>query len=172
MKITFAGAVKAGIVKGFVFRGVASRREFWFFLLFRVLIGIVTIQLDQLFFTSQGAAAVDATPEAGPLTTISALLLLVPSISVSVRRMRDAGWSAKWMALWLIPIATVFASAWGLAQYLNTANVVEEEALNEAFLQFTAPFVLVTAAVQVFLLILCLLPSKSREQGNKYAPEA
>jgi hypothetical protein len=34
------------------------------------------------------------------------------------------------------------------------------------------PTLLIAFGVQVFLLILCLLPSKSREQGNKYAPEA
>jgi len=171
VKITFVGAVKMSLKKAFVFRGTASRREFWYFLLFRVLVGIVTIQLDQFFVPSSESAVVEASPEAGPLTTLAALILLVPSISVTVRRMRDAGWSAKWMSLWLIPVAALFVAAWGLADYLNSTQVVDEVVLNQVFLQFSAPFLLLTAAVQVFLLVLCLLPTKSRELGNKYAPE-
>ena len=171
-KVSFVDAVKIGLKKSFVFRGTASRREFWYFLLFRVLVGIVTIQLDQFLLTELDDIAADAPPEAGPLTTIAAIALLVPSISVTVRRIRDAGWSAWWMALWLIPVIAVFVAASGLAEYLNSSAVIDEATLNEVFLRFSAPFVLVTAAVQVFLLILSLFPSKSREQGNKYAPEA
>jgi hypothetical protein len=41
-----------------------------------------------------------------------------------------------------------------------------------AFIAFFVPALILAFGIQVFLLILCLLPSKSREQGNKYAPEA
>ena len=171
-KMSFVEAVRVGLKKSFDVTGTATRREFWYFLLFRVLVGVVTIQFDQILLSSAEDFAADAPPEAGPLTTIAAVALLVPSITVQVRRMRDAGWSAWWMALWLIPIAGVFAAAIGISEFLSSAPMVDEAALNEVFLRFSAPFVLLTAAVQVFLLVLSLLPSKSREQGNKYAPEA
>lgn len=171
-KISFVDAVVLGLKKAFVFRGTASRAEFWYFLLFRVLVGIVTIQLDQ-FLAPATNGLIDAAPaEAGPLSTLAALILLVPSISVTVRRMRDAGWSAKWMALWLIPVGAVFVAAFGLAEFLNSSAVIDEATMAEAFLRFSAPFVLLAAAVQIFLVVLSLLPSKSREQGNRYASEA
>ena len=172
MKITFAGAVKNGILKAFVFRGIASRREFWYFFLFRVLIGVVAVQLDQLFFVDKTVPTVDADPEAGPLTTAASVLLLLPSLSVTVRRIRDAGWSGKWMFIWAIPFASLFLAAFGFASFLNGLEMPQQNLVDEALLQYLAPSLLVTAAVLVFMLILCLLPSKSREQGNKYAPEA
>jgi uncharacterized membrane protein YhaH (DUF805 family) len=171
-KISFVDAVRTGLKKSFDVTGTATRREFWYFLLFRVLVGIVTIQVDQLLLSSSEDFVADAPPEAGPLTTIAAIALLIPSITVQVRRMRDAGWSAWWMALWLIPIASVFVAALALSEFLSSVPVVDEATLNEVFLQYSAPFVLLTAAVQLFLLVLSLLPSRSREQGNKYAQEA
>lgn len=171
-KTSFVEAVVSGLKKSFVFRGTASRREFWYFLLFRVLVGIVTVQLDQFLVAGSGDDLQEAVPEAGPLTTIAVVALLIPSISVTVRRIRDAGWSAKWMALWLVPLIAVFIAAAGLAEFLNSSPVVDEATLNEVFLRFSAPFVLITAAAQIFFLVLSLLPTKTREQGNKYAPEA
>lgn len=172
MKISFAGAVKNGILKAFVFRGTASRREFWYFFLFRVLIGAVAVQLDQLFFLDNTAVSASAEPEAGPLTTAASVLLLLPTLSVTVRRIRDAGWSGKWMLIWAIPFAALFVSAFGFASFLNSLEMPEQSVVDEALLQYLAPSLLVTAAVLIFMLVLCLLPSKSREQGNKYAPEA
>jgi uncharacterized membrane protein YhaH (DUF805 family) len=172
MKITFAGAVKNGIMKAFVFRGTASRREFWYFFLFRVLIGVVAVQLDQLFFAENNVATANASPEAGPLTTAASILLLLPSLSVTVRRFRDAGWSGKWMFMWAIPFASLFLAAFGFASFLNGLEMPEQSVVDEALLQYLAPSFLITAAVLVFMLTLCLRPSKSREQGNKYAPEA
>ena len=172
MKMTFAGAVKSGIMKTFVFRGTASRREYWFFFLFRVLIGIVAVQLDQLFFVDSNFANTNPDPEAGPLTTAASVLLLLPSLSVTVRRFRDAGWSGKWMLMWAIPFASLFIASLGFASFLNGLEAPEQSVVDQALVQYLAPAVLFTAAVLVFMLVVCLRPSKSREQGNKYAPEA
>ena len=172
MKMTFVGAVKSGITKTFVFRGLASRREFWFFFLFRVLVGVVAVQFDQLIFSGDSEEGAGTTLESGPLNTAVSLLLLVPSLSMTVRRFRDAAWSGLWMMVWALPFAALFVAALGFASFLNDLGVPEQAAVDEALFQYLAPAILTTAVVLVFTLILCVRPSKTQEQGNKYAPEA
>ena len=70
------------------FKGRASRSEYWYFVLFNVIFSIV------LGFVS---GIVDLPI----LYTIYSLVLLIPSIAVSVRRMHDVGKSG-WFVL--IPI--------------------------------------------------------------------
>jgi hypothetical protein len=59
----------------------------------------------------------------------------------------------------------------GVVGYLNSTSAPEVEVLATSVAYFV-PTLLIAFGVQVFLLVLCLLPTKTREQGNKYAPEA
>ena len=127
-KMTFAGAISTCFKKYANFRGVASRREYWFFILFIVLASIVIGTLDQIFFPDLAKVAMDSTdalvntftaePEvmhwdlfgkaifdsalATPISNILGLAILVPYYAVLVRRMRDAGFGKWWLLLvWL-----------------------------------------------------------------------
>ena len=71
-----------------IFKGRASRSEYWYFVLFNVIFSIV------LGFVS---GIVDLPI----LYTIYSLVLLIPSIAVAVRRMHDVGKSGWFI---LIPI--------------------------------------------------------------------
>lgn len=71
-----------------VFDGRASRREYWYFALFNLMISVVL-------------AIIDEEVGAGYLGTMYSLAVLVPSIAVAVRRMHDVGKSG-WYCL--IPI--------------------------------------------------------------------
>jgi uncharacterized membrane protein YhaH (DUF805 family) len=69
------------------FEGVAGRGEYWWFVLFAALMGLVTAVLD-------GFAG-----SVGIIGLLWGLATLLPQLSLSVRRLRDAGHS--WTALFL-----------------------------------------------------------------------
>jgi len=83
------------------FEGRSSRKEFWYFVLFYLIVSAVLTILDRTFFSSAlgtDGSAID------PLTSIFGILSLIPNISVSVRRLHDTGRSGWWILLWLIPL--------------------------------------------------------------------
>jgi len=76
---TFWDAIKVCLTKYVDGKGRASRSEYWYFALFSFLVGIAT-------------------------GGVGDILLLLPSITVSVRRLHDIGRSA-WALLWvLLPV--------------------------------------------------------------------
>lgn len=169
MKITFVDAVRSGFVNFRKFKGVASRREYWFFVLFTVLLGIVLSTIESIIWPPvETTDVLEALNQPTPLSSAAGIILLLPSLSLTSRRIRDAGWSGKWLLLYLAPIVTLIAATFGVISYLQaTPNPTEEElAVSVAYL---VPTLLLAFGIQVFLLILCLRPSKSAEQGNRYA---
>jgi uncharacterized membrane protein YhaH (DUF805 family) len=114
---------------------------------------------------------IEAINQPTPLTSVSALILLIPTLAVTSRRLQDSGWSGKWLFLYLLPIVPLLMGILGVISYLNTTSAPELEVLATSVAYFV-PALLIAFAVQVFLLILCLRPSKPKEAGNKYAPEA
>ncbi len=80
------------------FNGRASRQEYWFFLLFNLLISAFLATID--FFS--GTFNVET--GFGLLSGIYSLAVLVPSIAVTVRRLHDTDRSGWWLFIGLIPI--------------------------------------------------------------------
>ena len=78
------------------FSGRACRSEFWYFVLavflVSIIISIIEIATGMVDFESVGM---------GILSIIFFLLILVPSISVTSRRLQDRGWSGWWQLLYL-----------------------------------------------------------------------
>ena len=83
------------------FSGRACRSEYWYFCLAAVLvqaiISIIEIATGMVDIESIGSLL----PEMGILSIIFTLLILVPSISVTSRRLQDRGWSGWWQLLYL-----------------------------------------------------------------------
>lgn len=172
MKITFVDAVKSAFVNFRKFKGTATRREYWFYILATVLIGIVLSTIESIIWPPiETDDLIEAINQPTPLSSIAALVLLIPTLSVTSRRIQDSGWSGKWLFLYLLPIVPLLMGIIGVVGYLQSTAAPEIEVLATSVAYFV-PTLLIAFAVQVFLLILCLLPSKSRQQGNKYAPEA
>ena len=88
----FLGALK----KYAVFEGRARRREYWFFVLFVVIISVVLSIIDAMIgtMTAQGA---------GILSGLFCLAVLIPSLAVGARRLHDTGRSGWWLLIGLIP---------------------------------------------------------------------
>jgi uncharacterized membrane protein YhaH (DUF805 family) len=172
MKISFVDAVKSAFVNFRKFKGTAPRREYWFFVLATVLIGIVLSTIESIIWPPiETGDLIEAINQPTPLTSISALILLLPTLAVTSRRMQDSGWSGKWLFLYLLPIVPLLMGILGVVGYLDSTSDPEVEVLATSVAYFV-PTLLIAFGVQVFILILCLLPSKSREQGNMYAPLA
>lgn len=80
-----------------VFSGRARRKEYWFFVLFNILISIVFSVIDVAVGSfSEGAAM-------GFLGGIYTLAVLIPSIAVGVRRLHDTDRSGWWFLIVLVP---------------------------------------------------------------------
>lgn len=81
-----------------VFNGRARRKEYWFFVLFSIIITIV------LSFTDAMIGLFDMESGIGLLSGIYSLAVLVPSISVGVRRLHDTNRKGWWLLIGLVPL--------------------------------------------------------------------
>ncbi|KQZ89910.1 hypothetical protein ASD62_11975 [Phycicoccus sp. Root563] len=93
----FKTSVSTVLRKYVVFSGRARRSEYWWYVLFEVIVSAVARLLDSgLFDTKSGST--------GPIALIVALGLFLPSLAVTVRRLHDGGRSGWWILIGLIPL--------------------------------------------------------------------
>ncbi|CAA0125111.1 Inner membrane protein YhaH [Halioglobus japonicus] len=80
------------------FSGRARRKEYWFFVLFNLIISIALTFVDSVIGTLNTETGY------GVLSGIYSLAVLIPSLAVSFRRLHDTGRNAWWLLIGLIPI--------------------------------------------------------------------
>lgn len=85
-----------------VFQGRARRKEYWYFILFYILI-YIGLSIIEGMFGGSGSSG-----QGGILTAVFTLGMLIPSLSVGVRRLHDTNRSGWWVLISLIPIVGVF----------------------------------------------------------------
>ena len=85
-------SVVAVLKKYAVFRGRASRPEFWWYYLVYVIVSVVVILIDNAI----GAGNI--------LYVIFSLALFLPTLAVTIRRLHDSDKSGWWVLIQLIPI--------------------------------------------------------------------
>ena len=104
-------AISTVFSKIFTYSGRASRSEFWWYYLACVIIGAVCIAIDSMtIITLVHIHGEDALFQINPfeLTTVwSWIITMPPYLSVSIRRLHDAGFSGFWMLLHFIPLGSV-----------------------------------------------------------------
>jgi len=81
------------------FKGRSNRKEYWYFVLFNLLISILLLVIDDNF-----KLIIDRDTGIGLLSTLYSLIVLLPGIAVSVRRLHDINKAGKWLFLIFIPI--------------------------------------------------------------------
>jgi uncharacterized membrane protein YhaH (DUF805 family) len=91
--MNFETAVRTVLAKALIFEGRASRAEFWWWFLAYLIAIVLASGIDALLF---GGMAI-----AGGLVWLA---LLLPNLSVSVRRLHDRGLAGWWVLLMLIPV--------------------------------------------------------------------
>lgn len=80
------------------FGGRSRRKEYWFFVLFNMIISFALTFIDAFTGTLNAELGL------GLLSGAYGLAVLVPSIAVGFRRIHDTGRSAWWFLLLLIPL--------------------------------------------------------------------
>ena len=81
-----------------VFTGRARRSEYWFFVLFNMIISFVLGFVDGMFGTK------DPVTSLGLLGGLYSLAVLIPGLAVAVRRLLDVGKSGWMILVALIPL--------------------------------------------------------------------
>ena len=174
-QITFAGAIKKTFQSWRDYRSVSSRREYWFFILFTVLISFASQTVDRIIAGGQTSTS---------MVTFSSLVQLVLYfwlIPLLTRRYHDAGFSGWWQLTALVPIAiaiykipaiTTLFSDPNFKLASNNTDLSEEQSLKLVGEIVNAFGWLALAAflVSVFQLVLTLLPSRPSWRGNRFAP--
>ena len=84
-----------------VFSGRARRKEYWFFALFNIIIGLA------LTFIDFSTGLYDVEFEIGLLSSLYSLAVLVPSIAVTIRRLHDTSRTGWWFLIAFVPIIGV-----------------------------------------------------------------
>ncbi|MEZ0163532.1 DUF805 domain-containing protein [Kineococcus sp. LSe6-4] len=98
--MNFQTAIKTGFSQYVTFSGRARRSEYWYWVLFNVLVGVVASILDAVLDTSTSRGV-------GLFSTITSLALLLPSLAIFWRRMHDIGKPGLWFLAYFIPIANI-----------------------------------------------------------------
>ena len=81
-----------------VFSGRARRKEYWFFILFNILIAAGLTLIDTFVGTYDTLRGV------GLLSGLYSLGMLLPSLAVGVRRLHDIGRTGWWLLIGIVPL--------------------------------------------------------------------
>ena len=81
-----------------VFGGRSRRKEYWYFVLFSLIVSLVLSAVDALLGTFGSASNV------GLLGGIYGLAIIIPTIAVSVRRLHDIDRTGWWVLISLVPV--------------------------------------------------------------------
>ncbi len=120
---TIQQAVRRVYRKYFTFEGRARRAEFWWFVLFTVLVGTVLSFVDGILFGTGRFGACDmmgswgrnmhftpggmgwcAQANGGPLSGLFSLFNVIPALALWSRRLHDTDRSFWWMLLIFVPM--------------------------------------------------------------------
>ncbi len=100
--MTFFESIRSALTKYATFSGRACHSEYWWFVLFTVLVDVVTTVLDMVLGTWSWEGGI------GAIEFLARTALLLPSIAVAIRRLHDAGWSGWWLLTIVPPFFFVF----------------------------------------------------------------
>lgn len=119
--------------KYFEFKGRASRQEFWYFFFFCLLAQLAARLVDSILF------GLGAMP--GPIAGLVGLLLIVPQVAVTVRRLHDVGRSGREA---ILPFALLLASPFVVIFGGFIGRIVQLGYVGITFLLFANLLILLT----------------------------
>jgi uncharacterized membrane protein YhaH (DUF805 family) len=90
------------------FSGRACRSEFWYFMLASAILGGI-VSLVEL---ATGLISIEDPNSAGPLSSVLNLLLAIPTIAVTSRRLQDYGYSGWWQLSYVTVIGIFVVLIW------------------------------------------------------------
>jgi uncharacterized membrane protein YhaH (DUF805 family) len=96
--MTFFESVNSACYKSFQFSGRSVRSEYWYFILFIVIVDFFLSFLDAMILDIAWIDFID-TEEIGALGLIFTFATIIPSLSVCARRLHDVNRSGWWMLI-------------------------------------------------------------------------
>jgi uncharacterized membrane protein YhaH (DUF805 family) len=110
--MSFIESIKTCFQKYVIFNGRASRSEFWWFTLFICLVTILTTIADLVIF---GEEKLLMEPYAvHNFTNIFNIFVVLPSFSVTFRRLHDVNKSGWWLLLYFTLIGILAILYWNI----------------------------------------------------------
>ncbi len=85
-----------------VFEGRARRQEYWYFVLFYLISYFVLAVVDEALGLAW--ASPRGGHHGGLLETLFSLVMFIPSIAVTARRLHDTDRSGWWQLIYLVPL--------------------------------------------------------------------
>ena len=175
-KMPFWTAVKTCFKKYCDFKGRARRSEYWWFMLFQLIIGIVWSFLCALMLSANGEslASNDVSTfftmlKLTGLMILPVLIFIIPNWAVQTRRLHDTGRSGWWIvaSVALSLIYTIFYY-WMMYQMIKNFDSGEYASLPMAMLIISA--ILGLAVLVMGIIILVFTVQDSQIEENKYGP--
>lgn len=113
--MTFKESVKTCVLKTFVWKGRASRSEYWWFWLFMGMVkfpihwlsGVDFLGVTTGYDTLRAVAYFGHIPELEDLILPLDVIFFFPCLAVTVRRLHDMGLSAWWALLAMLPVVYI-----------------------------------------------------------------
>ena len=99
--MTFQDSIKSCFNKYASINGRATRSEYWYWILFVILVSVFTLIID----VSLLGSSID--DEFAPLNSIWSLAVFIPGITVTVRRFHDVNRSGWWILIILTVIGII-----------------------------------------------------------------
>ena len=96
--MTFGESISTVFSKYGQFTGVASRSEYWWWVLFVTIVDFALNDLD---------SAMNPSSAFGLFSALWIAVIVLPFLAVAARRLRDSGLSWKWLWFLLFPIVGV-----------------------------------------------------------------
>ena len=111
----FQTSIKTCFNKYADFSGRALRSELWFFVLFTVLGGIIALIIDVMVLGY-------SIESYGPINLIFTVAILIPSFSVTARRLHDINKSGWWQLIYITIIGILLMIIWNATEGENKKN--------------------------------------------------
>ena len=112
----FQTSIKTCFNKYADFSGRALRSEFWWFVLFSLLGGIVTTIIDVMILGY-------SIESYGPVNLIFTVALILPGIAVTARRLHDINKSGWWQLIELTIIGILLILVWNITEGEKKKNI-------------------------------------------------
>ena len=90
-----------------VFKGRTTRKEFWMFALFNIIVAIALGVIVSIISIMANMTAVDSDCFIGTVSNLYVLFMLLPTVSILVRRLHDIGRSGWYCLLAFIPLVGI-----------------------------------------------------------------
>ena len=170
--MTFAVAVLTCFRKYIGFSGRAARAEYWYFVLFVLVAGLIASLLDYTLFADKyrdaNTGAVVVTVSNQPISALVTLVLFLPHFAAAWRRMHDTGRSGLYVLLpSIVSLVALLVAAFGLG-LADMASGKLDSFLTGATLLLLIPLLIL--GVLSPLIVFWWLTRPSQPGSNSYGP--